>query len=252
MSEVKIDFAKVKEAYAEHNGVSTKLKRIYIAKGDGLPQVYYDERGQIFVLSLVWEYSNMGEIVTHTESWRLAENTPWSELMEIDTQSQEKERFQVTSDGSIFFDPGITGLHRTFWLVHNSNNTASETDFVNQNDLISSTDNYMFISRTKAIEENVRNIIISIGSNQVVVDSEATICLFMPQESGTYRFEVNSNNALLGYAEPDSDEIDWYDKTYQDLKLEAGKCIYILCSTQDFSAETFILEVNKVNVLSIF
>ena len=110
---------------------------------------------------------------------------------------------------------------------------------------------YYLVKRTKNSEQTTYSKL-ELGDNTITIKGDEPNFYLYCSEAGTYTFTASSSNAFLGYDEEiiDSDgdiqsTTTWVEGTTFSLKADAGKILYVCCSNQDFSNETYILTITK-------
>lgn len=251
--------------YVDKNGVSTRLIKIYAKIGTGLPQLFWAS-GNIIEIDFTYYKDYWGTNET-TEKWTLTSDTKWEEICKAD-----KLRFYYTDDGAMVFCPSVSTVSKSdfeamngynlfsyidngatityvtdrisYWIVYTVEGNNDYHD-VFKDDTILQDVNYVLLPRVRVEDGMYDKIVrVKLGNNEIEV-KETTIGLFVCQENGLYRIIADSDNAYLGYM-LDSDNVDGNGTNSFEVELTANDNLQIICSTQDFSSETYNLLIEKV------
>ncbi len=193
-----------------------------------------------------------------TESWDIPANYTWQDVIDKDLISSK------TSGGyscSLFVIPAdadypeqeslddVVGFQvggNQYWLA-----CEGYYDMVPVNTALIDGATYFLVKRTKA-DEQTKYSKLELGDNEIVIKADEPNFYFFAKEAGTYVFSASSDNAFLGYEEQlktdDGEEYfeaNWVEGTSFELTAKEGEVLYICCSNQDFSNETYTLTITK-------
>lgn len=172
-------------------------------------------------------------------------NKKWSDFIKNNAKaagSISTYNYQILSyqlDDSEISPVIVVINNNSYWL-------ASDFGEVYADDNIYSGLTYYTVKRTKE-SMDVHYMKLSIGNNSISVraNNDNSNYYLYCKDTGIYTFTANSSKAYLGYEE--SDTTTWVDGTSFSLKANAGEVLYVCCSNQDFSDETYNLIVTYNN-----
>lgn len=218
-----------------------ELKNIYavvthkFSGATDLPKLIwsYDTPGYVDIIFSYYERSGGSKTVT----LKFPPSYTWEKVAEMDS------RFIFNPQGDMIWVIDV----RQWWIA-----TATKK-FVNKDDNLIKGEHYFIVRRTLNVNgDEVKYSPLSLGDNEIVIKADEPNFYFFAKEAGTYVFTASSNNAFLGYEEKkQSDEGEeyfeatWVDGTSFELEAEEGETLYICCSNQDFSYETYTLNIKK-------
>lgn len=255
----------------------SKLEKI-IGNGTELKEVWYKTRnpntGAETAAKLLWNWATTGTITVTlsfnsymnnamdyiSKTWEVPAGYTWQNVI-------SKSLIQGTANNlsfSLFSAPSVNADGSTntsgvavvifqygnqqYWLACEGHYAMVPTS-----SLLIKGATYYLVKRT--FDEAGADVVyspLSLGDNEIVIKADEPNFYFFAKEAGTYVFKASSNNAFLGYEEKkQSDEGEeyfeatWVDGTSFELEAEEGETLYICCSNQDFSYETYTLTVSK-------
>lgn len=265
----------IAQAFFERDGTRTELRTIYF-KGSktALPQAWWSGK-KIIEVTFTYYTDYWGEDET-TETWKVEENTTWADLIKTDTV-----RFFIDDGGGVLFSPSVKTTDEnnpqfmetradffreletvpnipyqdngtsityctdrvSYFISHYVNEVSTE---VKSTDVIIEGEHYFLTPRVKGFEEEEVSIQrVFVGNNKIEIE-ENTIALFVCREDGKYRIQAQSDNAYLEYM------IDNVEETYEvennefELDLTSNDNLQIICSTQDYSSDSYNLRIEKI------
>jgi hypothetical protein len=246
----------------------SKVNNIY-ANGTKLNNLWYKTRnpntGAETAAKLLWNWSTTGTITVTlsfnsymnnamdyiSKTWEVPAGYTWQDVITkklmAGTANNLSFKLFSTSDGSggsVVFQYGI----QQYWLVREGG-----PRFTSLTETLIKGATYYLVKRTfSEAGDEVKYSPLSLGDNEIVIKADEPNFYFFAKEAGTYVFKASSNNAFLGYEEKKySDEGEeyfeatWVDGISFELEAEEGEVLYICCSNQDFSNETYTLNVSK-------
>lgn len=247
----------------------SKLEKI-IGNGTELKEVWYKTRnpntGAETAAKLLWNWATTGTITVTlsfnsymnnamdyiSKTWEVPVGYTWYDVItkKLMVGTANNLSFSLITSaetnvsGSVVFIYGA----QQYWLVRDGG-----PDFTSVTEALIKGATYFLVKRTMDVNgDEVKYSPLSLGDNEIVIKADEPNFYFFAKEAGTYVFKASSNNAFLGYEEKkQSDEGEeyfeatWVDGTSFELEADEGETLYICCSNQDFSYETYTLTVSK-------
>lgn len=246
----------------------SKLEKI-IGNGTELKEVWYKTRnpntGAETAAKLLWNWATTGTITVTlsfnsymnnaqdyiSKTWTVPAGYTWYDVItkKLMVGTANNLSFslitsaETNASGDVVF---IYGMQQ-YWLAREGN------PMIDVKQALVKGATYYLVKRTfNESGDEVKYSPLSLGDNEIVIKADEPNFYFFAKEAGTYAFKASSNNAFLGYEEKkQSDEGEeyfeatWVDGTSFELEAEEGETLYICCSNQDFSYETYTLTVSK-------
>ena len=218
----------------------TELDFVYavVKKGDNtsLPKLLWSKE-EANIVTFTFSYAPHVGYDRVTETIKLPKDSTWRWFLENDS------RFFTTAANDMIFHPNSTKL--SFWVA------STSQDFISANDTFVENEHYFLVVRTKDTDEDeLKYSPLKLGDNTIVIKADEPNFYFFAKESGTYVFTASSDNAYIGYEEKlvgsDGEEYSeptWVEGTSFKLNANVGDVLYIVCSNQDFSNETYTLNI---------
>lgn len=246
----------------------SKIEKI-IGNGTELKEVWYKTRnsstGAETAAKLLWSWATSGTITVTlsfnsyingaqdyiSKTWTVPAGYTWQDvitkkLMEGTINSLSFGMFAASEDGingSVVFYYGI----QQYWLVREGGLMFTPTT-----EALIKGATYFLVKRTRDDGDEVTYSPLSLGDNEIVIKADEPNFYFFAKDPGTYVFTASSDNAFLGYeiktVASDGEEYydaEWVEGTSFELTTEGDEVLYIACSNQDFSYETYTLTVSK-------
>lgn len=249
-TQLTVDFSKIDNVTA--NGA--EMSNVYYRHGSqGLPNLLYPTH----TITVTFEFVNAiknsdidsdywgGEKIE--ETWTLPIGITWGKVCELDNRFKYSEEVVNSNypNSMLFVPSGLDDVLVTYWIVKEVATSVNEcgSDFVDKSENIIDGTRYFLVERTKEIDDS-KYMMISLGDNNIEVSTSTTICLFTPNATGVYDFSTKHENAYLGWID-EHGVTNWTDNKTIELQLENKKVVQILCSTLDFSKDTYNLNVSK-------
>lgn len=234
---MEINFDKISNVI--YNG--KELKNIYavvthkFSSTTDLPKLIwsYDTSGYVDIVFSYYDRSTGSKTVT----LKFPPSYTWEKVARMDS------RFIFDSQGDMIWTNDV----RQWWIA------TDTSKFVNKDDNLIKGEHYFLVRRTLNVNgDEIKYSPLSLGDNEIIIKADEPNFYFFAKEAGTYVFKASSNNAFLGYEEKkQSDEGEeyfeatWVDGTSFELEAKEGETLYICCSNQDFSYETYTLNIKK-------
>lgn len=255
----------------------SKLEKI-IGNGTELKEVWYKTRnpntGTETAAKLLWSWATSGTITVTlsfnsymnnaqdyiSKTWEVPAGYTWQYVITKSLISGTINNIgfslfsapSVNADGStntsgvavVIFQYGM----QQYWLA-----CEGHYDMVPTTSLLIKGATYYLVKRT--FDETGAEVVyspLSLGDNEIVIKADEPNFYFFAKEAGTYVFTASSDNAFLGYeiktVASDGEEYydaEWVEGTSFELTTNGDEVLYIACSNQDFSYETYTLTISK-------
>lgn len=246
------------------------------ANGTDLTELWYRKikNGVTSVATLLWTASAGTITITLSfnaiyigmqdelqEAWEVPANYTWQDVVDNNLITTTIKYGTNSTTYSLFTIPsfdskgneisgteviGFGNSNQQYWLA-----CDGYYDMVPASEKLINGATYYLVKRTKNSEQTTYSKL-ELGDNTITIKGDEPNFYLYCSEAGTYTFTASSSNAFLGYDEEiiDSDgdiqsTTTWVEGTTFSLKADAGKILYVCCSNQDFSNETYILTITK-------
>lgn len=246
----------------------SKLEKI-IGNGTELKEVWYKTKnsstGAETAAKLLWSWATSGTITVTlsfnsymnnandyiSKTWEVPAGYTWQNVItkKLMTGTANNLKFELITSyddtgGSVVF---IYGMQH-YWLVREGGPM-----FTSVTETLIKGATYFLVKRTMDVNgDEVKYSPLSLGDNEIVIKADEPNFYFFAKEAGTYVFTASSENAFLGYeiktVASDGEEYydaEWVEGTSFELTTNGDEVLYIACSNQDFSYETYTLTVFK-------